>query len=867
MSDENSEKQLPVRVTNEFSELAVPQQFRGTTSIDKTQKAYHSFELCEKAGDSFATLCSIYKGVKSAQTPSITCTSLQKKLEKNSLAEYRKQTGLDNVREKLKSLLLSSVSVEKGIEKILEHMSGQKRNVLKMYADAEILSKLNLSNEAHEINSVYPCLTAQELAWLSLAKIPDNWLCDKHYPVFYPVGIVDADIDGLRFAPGTIDERLEDTVNATNAYQIVGISGVSHQYQLVPFEHNVSKIIRAIILLSIDDKDVFDKIWKEQDVVALQRGDAMLIKSFMKNRKYENCGEPLEDLIAHHKLRKADIDILRAQLVDYFCKSTFRDSCIQNCADFVKLTGMLSRVPNFVQEEKHFAGFVKPYGKNIEFISEDGSIADSVPIAEHLLIKASYQFHDNVTEAGKKNEVMKTVLKELQQKIDGLVIRKNHMAADVLQEMIFENYGVFIPSNIHTSERKYTPEEMFLAKSKEDIFIDRKVKFSLYEMYTVKEILDALPKGFTGNIRTIFKEVTDAETIDCFRSGTVLGGHYNTHLKRIVVGLPWKSPDDVSYLELAAQKINSNKIKYALQNIELHKSHFVFTLLHEIGESLWAKMNKESKKQWTGLYGKSKKESPSAGFLTPYARTSHSEDFCDTFAAYYAYGTEFRQRANSSKLLAEKYEYMKRFWSSDGTNREFTDNCHTPLIMLAGNPDRSLERIMLEDFVKDVFDAEDYERHSARAECAENVLSYEDLARIAEDEEITIKQAEEKYKDKNKYENDIENKHNRRMVSELVIRKTRFELHNLKAGIGFNDTYCFERMLYFGQREASLQWLQQYKVDIFSAEQCVDRLLKLYKYFESYLEHFAKDIAPDETNLKGIVMGMKEWSDRERKNS
>jgi hypothetical protein len=899
-------KKFTPALLEKLTELAVPPQFRGTTSLAEVQDARRLFEN-ENAGATFSELHDKYcrcidkimaerlnayknKEPSADQSPvpvepkdpkalAEQKRSLQTVLERNSVEAYRKDHGLDELRENLKKKLVENISYEKGLANLLRYYENNKgRMPMKPIITHPEIEKLNVPPEVKMINSVYPNLTADEVSWLSLADIPKDWLYNKPAYVYYPHALVDIDMDGLKFAMGTIDDRLETGSEASNSFDAGGLTNASHQYQLVPFNHNVAQLIRGIVLLSIDDQDLFGGLWARNNLVPMQRGDSMLLKSFLKNRaeRYslpENFDSAtLESLVGDRKISDEAIGECREAITRYYSGMQVRKMPLHWVQDFVKLMGMLSRLPKFVEKEDLFRGYAKMYGSGIDFISEDGRIVDSVPFAGHLQHSASYAFQSAIASPDRKNVVMQELLKELQMRVSNVNVGKNQLAADAVQSEIFEKHGVYVPTGVYSGSHKYDPVEMYLSKSTDDELVTRTVKFSLDELRIIRDLLGCMPKGAAGNVRAIYKEISDAQTIDTFRTGTVKSGHYDPVKKRIAIALPIESPvissgEELLMAEIREDKKQKSQLEKNMENVLCHMECFRHCLLHETGESIYAHLPDDEKRKWLEITALPEK-SAAKKFLTPYSKEAVNEDFAECFAVYLTHGAEFRKRADAAPIIREKYEFMKRVWCAD-RQREFNDASLLSLSKMHGKPDDDLNKLSAEEISQRVMRSQNTSLVE-RMIFANTALSYEQLAEQAEKDGVStisgLEKAARKH-DASKAAEALEEMSRTQRVRAFVNAKTEKEVYGLKADVETVLDTNFHELLCHGQRAEALECLLKHGAKPRKAEKVVDDLLKLYKYFEEYLaipEITDKEVKDTGDRVIGFVKGVIDW-DKQKK--
>jgi hypothetical protein len=381
-----------------------------------------------------------------------------------------------------------------------------------------------------------------------------------------------------------------------------------------------------------------------------------------------------------------------------------------------------------------------------------------------------------------------------------------------------------------------------------------------------------MPKGAAGNVRAIYKEISDAQTIDTFRRGNVKSGHYDPAKKRIVISLPIESPvihsgEELLMAEIRADKKQKSQLEKNMENVFCHMESFRHCLLHETGESVYAHLPEEEKRKWLKITALPEK-SAAKKFLTPYSKEGVNEDFAECFAVYLTHGAEFRERADAAPIIREKYEFIKRVWCAD-RQREFNDASLLSLSKMHGKPDEDLNKISAEEMSQRVMRSQNTSLVE-RMIFANTALSYEQLAEQAEKDGVsTISGLEKSARkhDPSKAAEALEEMSRTQRVREFVLEKTENEVCGLKvdadAVLGSN----FQELLCHGQRAEALECLLKHGAKPRKAEKVVDDLLKLHKYFEEYLavpEITDKEIKETGDRVMGFVNGIFDW-DKQKK--
>ena len=341
----------------------IPEVFRTPTDPVLYEKARREFDQLNDTGDPFCAVIDTYKRLerdvkkpkkqKPLKKTKSTSTALEKVFSRSMLAEHRKKTGLDKLREELVNGLVRLASFERGVEMVYEHLNSPDNTTLakKDFSGTTVLlgeQDFPQKDEISTISEVYPDMTADEITWLSLTRHKKpNWIYDHFSYVYWPPSLIEMDLDGLIFAHGTIEDQDREKISSTNPWEIGGLTGIDDKTELFHFDPNVAQIIKAILLLSVDDNNLYEKLWSEEDVIPTRRGDEMLLRAFMKKKRYKiskkDSGKSLQDLVADssNSFNQDEIEKLRQQITKLYHKSYFDSPHVDDLVDFVKLIGTL----------------------------------------------------------------------------------------------------------------------------------------------------------------------------------------------------------------------------------------------------------------------------------------------------------------------------------------------------------------------------------------------------------------------------------------------------------------------------------------------------------------------------------------------
>jgi len=816
-------------------------------SFCKTMEDYRKIE--EKAGEPE------HKPLK----PMPKTKALQKFVSGGVLAEYRKKHGLDKLKKKLLEGLVKAASFERGIDILYEHITSPENDIkaekgVSSEAAHMVVEKEKVVNsKLQDVAFFYPDLTVNEIAWISLTNNKrKTWVLDKPSRMYWPPALIEMNLEGLVFAEGTIDENEFDATAARNPWQIGGITGIDKQTELFYFHPDVSKVIKALVLLTIDDNDLFEKLLKDEDIIPLLRGDELLVRSF---RGLDDIPEELlEDII------KSSNRIVRDEIVDFYNKSYFDCPYIQCITDFVRLIGTLERVPKFIKAKKPFRGYVKIYGTDVNFIKESGKIVDSVPIVSHLAHRVAYQFHRRITKLDRKDMILREIFEELTKGIiEENYSQKNQMPTDIVQDQILD-LGVFASNQTYTWVEQLSRSTFFGKQFTYPEYLVRTVKFSFDELMDIKRILEDVPEYLRKGVARIIKRTSDYLNIEDVLVNYEEAGSYSSKQKTIKLSLPILTPSAQNSAELegkvlfykmtGAKKAEKQKTEMELIDMAMFRIMFCQTIAHEIGESLYAS-NKRVSKAWDEIEAALPKNIPRKKrpkyFLTAYAATAPNEDFADTFAMYLLFGDQFRELC-VHPVIKQKYEFMKKLFSADGREREFKDKFEYSMYTVKNPPDADLRKRLQISLLKQHMAEELVSSQIQGLEADLIARSYDDVEEIIREHEekgnpITREQAAEILFQRNKeIKEKLERNLEERNFVFHIYKKTMLMSYCDSFEIGeFNRYYSeFERSMVDRDKTSAQKALQKCGVPEKKAKKVVRTMMLYFKNAGEIIEKYMK---------------------------
>ncbi len=496
------------RIIKSLDEIILPDIYKVPSDLETADIARRNYFKLEDMGCSYASIYDEYNRIADpsieqhhSEKPNISSKQeeesklptkikeekLTLSLSRNSLEEYRRKYGLDKLRDKLMDSLVELASFKEGLFYLSEYINNLQENKSK-YKYKSLRSDLpNFEKYFDEkdtnykekllISEHYPDINADEVSWFSLLKSPKNELIfDLRPNLFYVPALIGMDLDGLYFSDFSISEQDVDSIRSYAPHKIVGLTGYDFESEHYPFIHNVSQTIKAIMLLKLGDSHIFDRILEEEDIIPFRRGDSMLLRNFLSKQELKTEINSLYDVLSLDEIRK-----VRTEVCDYLqkCKFLNLEERVYKIKDCVKTFGMLSRLPKFVEDKNSFSGYMMFYANNVEFVKENGEIADSVPIADYLRYRIANQFHDRLVSIDKKEQIVMQIFNGLNERIQQKNIREeNKMSLDVLQEELLTKFGIVAPVHAYSFLKRFDNfGEFYIVKGIENNFIERTLKF------------------------------------------------------------------------------------------------------------------------------------------------------------------------------------------------------------------------------------------------------------------------------------------------------------------------------------------------------------------------------------------------------
>lgn len=642
----------------------------------------------------------------------------------DAIEEARIKLGLDIERESLFNDLLKRISFEKGFE-----MFNRAYKSISGHTLASI----------EELAEKFPQLTAAEIALLPLLeRVPSTYFIVGNDLTFgneseewwssikksIAPTIIGASPQGLLFSTSEFDFSQDERSLEIDAFAYAGITGKRENIEHVPFRKDVRKAVDDLIPLVFTNNRLHDRVWNETRggslIIGFGRVDEeAYLRSFGKlperDAKTHSFRNTINNLPPDHKKTfeeaKTSLEekLLSATIIDLG-----RDTLLFGYEIF-SLIGILDKIPQSFLEDTPFNGYIQPYGPGVKIIDSSGKLLEYVPYRNFFLRQSITGLFWETMDVGKANKTFKDIFRQLQSQAETIV-----MASDQVLELekiaidIRLRYGIdlnILPRHSLRELRAWL-ESIGVGFAKDGLVETTNSKMTLDEAKIIEAALKLVPKELLSKVKGIKKIVGDSPLLS-YMEGLERRGEYVARTEEIILYSTGIIPSEIRELD-TAQKI--------------------FTILHEIGESLWTTLTDEQKEKFKNISWYGTEVDQKENFLTFYSRFHDERDnFCEHFASYILHGDEFRDRAKESDPLKQKYDFIRElFQIRTGKIIEYPQISPFTIEELHG----AIEQIVKKLSIEEAWDAqrarEEKEFQEARKRMAEWVVSVEELAEIEE---------------------------------------------------------------------------------------------------------------------------------------
>lgn len=641
----------------------------------------------------------------------------------DAIEQVRIKLGLDAERESLFNDLLKRISFEEGF---------------KMFNMAYKSISGHTLATVEELAEKFPQLTAAEIALLPLLERAPS--------IYFMVGndlsfgneseewssikksiaptIIGASPQGLLFSISEFDFSEDERLFETDAFAYAGITGRRGNIEFVPFRKDVRKAIGELIPLVFTNNRLHDKVWNETRggslIIGFGRVDEeAYLRSFGKlperDPKTHSFRNTINNLLPDQKKTfeetKTSLEekLLSATIIDLG-----RDTLLFGHEIF-SLIGILDRIPQSFLGDTPFNGYIQPYGPGVKIIDSSGKLLEYVPYGNFFLRQSITGLFWETMDVGKANKTFNDIFRQLQSQAETIVIERDQLLElEKITVDIKLRYGIDL--NIlprHSLRELRTYLDIIGTGFAKDAFVETtNSKMTLDEAKIIEATLRLVPKELLTKVKGI-KKIAGGSPLLSYMEGLERRGKYVARTQEIILYSTGVIPSEIRELD-TAQKI--------------------FSILHEIGESLWTTLTDEQKEKFKNISWHSTEVDQKENFLTFYSRfRDERDDFCEHFASYILHGDEFRKRAKESNPLKQKYDFIREiFQIRTGKMIEYPQVSPFTIEELHGKIDQTVKKLSIEEAWELQKAMEEREFQKTRKRMAEWVVSVEELAETEE---------------------------------------------------------------------------------------------------------------------------------------
>lgn len=641
----------------------------------------------------------------------------------DAIEEARIKLGLDEERESLFNDLLKRVSFEEGFKMfnmVYESISG------------------HILRTVEELAEKFPQLTAAEIALLPLLdRVPITYLSvgndlgfDDESEEWSSVKksiaptILGANPQGIFFSTSEFDFSQDEKLFEIDAFAYAGITGKREDIEHVPFRKDVRKAVDDLIPLVFTNNRLHDKVWNETKGTSLIIGfgrvdEEAYLRSFGKlperDAKTHSFRNAINNLPPDQKKTfeeaKTSLEekILSATIIDLG-----RDTLLFGYEIF-SLIGILDKIPQSFLGDTPFSGYIQPYGPGVKIIDSSGKLLEYVPYRNFFLRQSITGLFWETMDVGKANKTFKDIFRQLQSQAETIVMERDQvLELEKIAVDIRLRYGIdlnILPRHSLREVRSWL-EIIGVGFAKDGLVETTNSKMTLDEAKMIEAALRLVPKELLTKVKGI-KKIVGVSPLLSYIEGLERRGEYVARAEEIILYSTGIIPPEVRELD-TAQKI--------------------FTILHEIGESLWTTLTDEQKEKFKNISWYDTEVDQKENFLTFYSRFhDERDDFCEHFASYILHGDEFRDRAKESDPLKQKYDFIRELFEiRTGKKTEYPQISPFTIEELHGTLEQIVKKLSIEEAWELQRAREEREFQKVKKRMAEWVVSVEELAEIEE---------------------------------------------------------------------------------------------------------------------------------------
>lgn len=650
----------------------------------------------------------------------------------DAFAELKERLGLNEARERLEQELLDKIAFAAG---------------LKVFnARAKKLLKRSFKS-IQEINEIFPQITMLEIAFLALLEeAPESMFtygatflregfnpeCQQCVPMHYA-----SNVETLVYAVDMINSDLSSEIAAKEAFGYLGMTGNDERLEFVPLKADVKQRLGLLIPLILSNKRLHQCVWSGC-AEGLMVGFGKISAEAYRKTFVMPSNAPItptlpkaiealtgNSLARYNELRDAmERTVHGAAIVDLARETMLRSG------EMFKLVGLLQRMPKCLTGETPFCGYISPYGVGVKFIDRQGKVVDYVPYSDWNVRQAVLAFHGEAIDLSHHNRTATVLFDSLTQRAELKVFEGefgNASELSILEEIQIDLWlkhriKLELACRDRTIELRSMADVIHYGLTPHDHHVFTNIKFGVDEARQIKTMIGLLPQALLTGVKSICKFNFDSQSPESIMNGTATLGEYLPETGEVVLyGMTG---------ELYAEISPARK---ALRG---------FTLVHEIGESVWQFFSAEQRSAWKKISWNGTPMDKAQHFLTWYSHAKDErDDFCDHFACYILHGPEFKAKGQQYRPLGLKYRFMQNlFLEKTGSAVEYPQILGWTTEELHGAIEREANTQTLEEAIEAIERRMREEEQEAKKRIGRYVSSWEELVERAhandDDEEI-----------------------------------------------------------------------------------------------------------------------------------
>jgi len=666
-----------------------------STGFDETRvaakeiaAARKGFQQAQEARDSEATKQTQIE----AAAPAIAVSQ-----QNGTLAQMRKAGGYDELREEIQKAVFEHTSFEEGFRMFREAIQRT------YHIDVNTMAELNELLPDVTSYEVTMCSMLQRLPTVMLISTPRVQLLNalvgkRHRDVGPNMGVpmlYEVDLDGIGFAAGAPDEfrRQNNILFASDEFEYLGITSTSREVELVPFKPDFGRAFRQLVLLNIDDADLYRRVWANaggsgSDFITqypmvghgrLRRAILRQLSTFDRKDlvagrvagEIERLGiteadlqRPFGELVEEKRVSPQCLEGLDTLLAMRLANKHIYDTTNQarltdagSMLDLFTLAGILEDVPAVFVAEGPFSGYVSGFGKGVKILDATGKVLSTggyCPFAPYIQMDAQVEMFETLRDVT-DNAVATVMFTALENEIE-----KRNLHSDVERsrvEQIADDLLLAFRIRLETRAKRT------LVKTAEERLSYHVLKVGAAEARQIASVVGMLG-GACPRVRDVL--LNDVKAIR-----KVTGDLYD--VKAVAEGIQRMAQYDPNNGTITIFHY-PNRPHLLMTPVE--RQMFGDRVAHECFHPIWDSLPEQDQRRYGRIsWGEQeiKKSELGEHFMTMYSRqasgASSEEDFCEHGAMYLNHPDEFRALAERCPPLRAKYEFFRGLFTFTDTER------------------------------------------------------------------------------------------------------------------------------------------------------------------------------------------------------